>query len=170
MITFEGSSRFISQVYIDTKKAQLQQHYEPPVVEVNRDRGSLVIDNPPVEWDIDNRAFFDSMGLKGISALADDLIERGKKAVLQSEANACHEADILAVPHNDDAFNQIAFQRSQKTIETMLAFIPSCSPDIHWYGGGVRIDYTADQLNFAWNTGGVLGTYIPYRIDYNVIE
>lgn len=170
MITFEGLSRYFSQVYIDTKKAQLQQNYEPPAVEVTRDRGSLFIDNPPVECDIDNRAFFNSMGLKSISALADDLIERSKNAVLQSEANACREADILAVPHNDDAFNEIAFQRSQKTIETMLAFIPSSPPQIRWYGGGVRIDYKPDQLNFAWHTGGVQGTYIPYSVDYTVIE
>ncbi|MDD2221465.1 MAG: DUF6470 family protein [Clostridia bacterium] len=170
MITLEGSSRFISQVYIDTKKAQLQQHYEPPEVEITRDRGGLVIDNPPAQWDIDNRAFFDSMGLKSISALADDLIERGKKAALQSEADACREADILAEPHNENALNEIAIQRSQKTIETMLAFIPSCPPEINWYGGGVKIDYTPDRLNFAWQTGGVQGTYIPYRVDYNVVK
>ena len=164
------TSRYLSQVNIDSTKAQLLRHSELPSVEINRQKGGLVIDNPPVKLDIDNRAFFDSMGLKGIEALADDLVARGRKAVLEGEARYAQEADILATPNNNDAFSEIAFQRSQKTIETMLAFIPGCPPEMNWSGGELDIEYTPDVLTFDWDTGGTEGTYIPYKVDFTVIE
>jgi len=163
-------SRYLSQVNIKSTKAQLLQHSEPPQVKVTRQKGGLTMESHPIKLDIDNRAFFDSIGLKSTSALADENIAKGQKAVMDSMAEYAQEADIMFEPHNNNAIGEIAVMRASKTIESVLAFIPEESPKLNWSGGDVDISYKPDKLNFAWDTGGIESRYIPYQVEYTVVE
>jgi len=170
MMLVSGLSQAIPHVKIKTEKARVLLDSEPPKLEITRKRGGFGMESHPIQLDIDNRAFFDSMGLKSISALADDMVTRSKKAVLDSIARYGQEAELLGSPKIENAISQIALMRTQKSMETMLVFIPQEPPKLHWTGGWVEISYTPDSLNFQWNTGGVKKTYIPYSVDFSVEE
>jgi len=162
-------SRYISEVNVNSTRAQLLQHTEAASVEITRQRGGLSIESHPLELDIDNRAFFDSLGLKSVSGFAHDIISKGREAVQKSMARYTEEADIMAMPNNDDAISEIALRRTQNSMETMLTFIPE-APVMHWSGGDVDIAYTPDKLNFAWDTGSANHTYIPYNVEFTVLK
>ena len=164
------SSRYLSQVNIASTKARLLQHSEAPKLEIARQKGGLKIEHHPIQLDIDNRAFFDSIGLKSITTLATDLIGRGQKAVFEGMAEYADEADMLSAPDGDRAIQEIAVMHSRKSIETMLAFIPEDSPQMNWSGGTVDIHYTPDKMQFHWTISGIERTYIPYQIDFNIEE
>ena len=163
-------SRYIAQINIKSTKARLLQHSEPPRLTISREKGGLEIESNTIKLDIDNRAFFDSMGLKSNKAFAEEITSRGQKVVLESMGDSAEEADIMAEPHNNDAISEIAVMRTRKSIETMLAFIPEYPPECHWTGGDVDIQYTPDRLNFDWQIKDIQNTYIPYKVEFDYQE
>ncbi len=165
----QGLSGAIPQIKIKTEKASLLMEEEPASVQITRERGGLEIEYHPIQLDIDNRAFFDSLGLKPISALAGDLVAQSKKAVLDSIARSGQEAKLLGAPHNKEAFSQISQMRLEVSTDTILAFIPE-EPTLNWTKGWLDISYTPDELNFQWDKGGVKQTYLPYSVDITVEE
>lgn len=158
------------QINIESSKAQLLLHFKYPKLQISRERGGLEMESHPIQVDIDNREFYDSMGLKSIRALADDLITKGKKAVRESTTQYVREGNMMAAPNGKDAISQIAVMRTQKSIESVLAFIPQSPPKLYWTGGWVDITHTPDKLQYHWDTGGVEKTYIPYSVDFSVVE
>lgn len=162
-----GMSQIFTQVKIDSSKASLLLQSKRAEVKIDRERGGFDMDSHPIQLDIDNRAFFDSMGLKSISALADDLAARGQKAALESIAQYVREGNMMASPQGDGAISQIAIMRTQKNIESMLAFMPENPPKMNWTDGYVDIKYSPDELRFQWDAGGVEKTYIPYSIHFS---
>jgi len=168
MMNLSEISRYISQVNIKTTPAKLLLNPEPAKLEITRDRGGLDIETEPIKLDLDNRAFFDSLGLKSISAFADDNVAKSQKAVLEVMARYAREAEIKATPKCNNAISQIGIMRTQKSIEMMLVFIPEEGPEINWTGGTIDIEYTLDKLNFNWCIQDLKGTYIPYSVEYSV--
>jgi hypothetical protein len=121
-----------------------------------------------LKLDIDNSEFFDSIGLKSQETQRQDLIHRGKKAVSESIQMYDDEGKILSRPHDKKAIAEIAYQRTNKSIESMLIFIPSERPKLHWSGGDVDISYTPDKVNIDWETHQNTQTqYMPYSVRYN---
>lgn len=146
---------------LKSDRADLLLHYEPPRALVERKRGGPDYESHPLKLDIDNRAFFDSLGLKSLSLQRDELIAKSRKAALESAAQYTREGNMLAEPKSYGAIARIAVLRTQKTIESVLAFIPD-PPEFHWSGGEVETGYIPDELSFNWDTGGVEKNYVPH--------
>ncbi len=170
IVSIAESSSYLSQINIRSTKARLLQQSKPPQLTVTRERGGFEMESHPIQLDIDNRAFFDSIGLKSINALAKENVAKGQKAVLDSMADYAKEADTMAIPHNNDAISDIAVMRTTKNIETMLNFIPEEPPQLNWTGGYVDISYMPDNLDFNWDVGGIKRTYIPFAVELEVEE
>lgn len=162
----QAVSAFVEPVRTETKKARLLLHYENPSYRMERDRGGLEIRYDPIHADIDNRAFFDSLGLKSVGLLGRELVDRGKNAVLEGMARSAREGDLLAAPRSG-GIAEIAAENAVKSIETMLVFIPE-RPSVSWEGGDVGIEYTPDRLRFEWKTNRVKLAYEPYDVEFNV--
>jgi hypothetical protein len=158
-------SMFTEPVRIRTHRAALLIDQENPSYRLERDRGGFEMKSDPIRMELDNRAFFDSLGLKSIGGLADDLVQRGKEAALESTARYCREGDLLANPKSGGV-SEIILQRMTKSIDTMLVFIPE-PPSVSWEGGDVSIEYTPDRLRFDWSTHSPKIEYQPYSIEFN---
>lgn len=168
MMSLSEISRYISQVHIDTKPAKLLLDSEAPRLSINRQRGGMDMESEPIKLDIDNRAFFDSLGLKSVKAFADEIVAKGKKAIIEGMKECAQEAEILSRPKNDNAIRQISAMRTQKSIDLMLVFIPEERPKINWTGGTLDMEFTPDKLDINWQIQDLKGTYIPYAIEYRV--
>jgi len=156
-------SMFLRPMRMNIKRAGLLLDYEHPSYRLDRERGGLDIEQDPIKLQLDNRAFRDSLGYKSIDTLADDLVERSKRAVLGSIEKSCREGEALASPRSG-GIGEIARMRMKTSIETMLVFIPE-PPSISWRGGSVSFDYTPDDLRFDWRIGRVKIDYEPYSVE-----
>ncbi|MGI5891277.1 MAG: DUF6470 family protein [Bacillota bacterium] len=160
-------SMFPPQIKIHHERARLIQHTIPTSCKITRQRGGYTMQSKPIRMEIDNRAFFDSLGFKSIDALAQDLIAKGKKAVEESTARYGIEGDILA-QKGKDAIKEIAHIRNNRSIEKMLVFIPKHPPKFSWKDGYVDIEYTPDRLHFEWQIGKVSFEYQPYSLTFSI--
>lgn len=124
------------------------------------------MDSKPIRLEIDNRAFFDSLGLKSLESLAADLVARGKRAADEGTARYCIEGRLLA-EGGPEAMRNIVQIRTGKSIETVLAFIPESPPKMSWKDGYTNIEYTPDRLHFEWHIGKVNLNYHPYEISFH---
>lgn len=167
MTTIESGS-IPGPVKLKIEGARLLMEACPPRYEMSRNKGGLEINHMPPRLEIDNRAFFDSIGLKSLSALAKDLIEKSRRAALDGTERYAIEGDILA-SSGSGGIVPIALSRSSRSIETMLVFIPESAPEISFSEGRVDTEYTPDRLFFKWQLEGVKTDYIPYCIEYHGI-
>lgn len=161
-----GISEYLTHVQIETQKADLILRSEPPELDITRERGGLEIQSDPIELRLDNEDFHDSIGLKSIETLAEELVARGKRAVLSGMQRCEEEGRLFLQPNNKNVASQIALMRTQKSIETMLTFIPD-APKMSWAGGTVEISYVPDKLDVDWTVHRPEGTYIPYQVSYS---
>ncbi len=159
-------SSIVNPVRVSVFDARLNMDYDHPGYLMDRSASKLEIDSEPIKLEIDNRAFFDSMGLKSIGALAQELIGRGERAADEATVRYCKEGQILQSPHSGGV-SQIARMRTEKSIESMLVFIPKNPPELSWEGGQTQIEYTPDTLRFDWITHRVKFDYTPYSIEFS---
>lgn len=158
----------LTQVYHVTLKyeitdAQLLLKTTPSELKVETEKGGLQIEHHPIKMEIDNKDFFESIGIKSISKVLQDAAEYGKQAVIKSmkryadEKNAMLGADGLTVA-------EIAAQRSIKTISSALDFIPDSKPEISWRDGYIDINFVRDDRNVQWIPPEIEFEYIPYSV------
>jgi len=166
MMSLSEVSRYITQVHIETKHAKLLLDSQAPQLSINRQRGGMDMESEPVRLDLDNRAFFDSLGLKSAKAFADEIVAKGKKAIIEGMSECAQEAEMLSTPKNHNAISQIAAMRTQKSIDLMLVFIPEERPKMNWRGGTLDMEFTPDRLDINWQIRELKGTYVPYSVEY----
>lgn len=155
------------QIQIQTQNAQLLMHRVPAQFFLETEKGGFQIESTPSEMQIDNRAFFDSIGLKSLATQASETVTYAKEAVFKAMERYCSEAAALLSPEKI-TIADLAYQRAQKTIQSMLAFIPEHGPDISWSDARLNISYSPDVLHVSWNPGRVEMKYIPYKVLYDV--
>lgn len=160
-------SMFVDVVKIKTREARLKSETQFATVDIRTQKGGLKIHNNPIKLEINNRDFFDSIGLKSNEKLADENVQKGKQAVMESITKYAQASKIMETPHNKDAIAQIALQRTSKSIDSMLIFIPKDKPKISWSGGDMDISFTPDKVNITWETHqDPEFEYQPYSIKY----
>lgn len=157
-----GAVRQVNYPQGRLKKAMLLTHSESPRYVLTREKGGFIMKSNPIRFKLDNRAFFESIGLKSIDTLAQELINEGKKAAYESTERYCVEGEMY-VKQGADATYDIALMRTQTSIDSMLVFIPERPPELSWEGGTIDIEYTPDRLRFEWQTHKVEMEYVPYE-------
>lgn len=149
---------------IEFTRAKLLMQSHPARVSIETEKSGLNIENSPVRLEINNRAFFDSMGLKSNERLSLDFAEESRQAGYEATAQIAQEGDALVGPHAM-TIADIIRSRTNNTIETVLAFIPSEKPELNWSDPRLDITYTPDKLHISWDTGGVETEYVPYSLN-----
>lgn len=161
------ASMVVDVVKIRTKEAQLLLKTSHAQVYIETQKGGAEINNNPIKLEIYNRYFFDSIGLKSNERQADEMVQESKQAVIESMRRYALDSEIMLQPHNKDAIAQIALQRTHKSIDSMLIFIPENKPEISWSGGEIDISYTPDKVNISWETHqNAEFEYEPYSVEY----
>lgn len=158
------------QIDVTVTRAKLQYNNQAPKVNVSRDKGGLKLQANPIKMQIDNQPVRDSLDLKTSQGLTKDFGDEGFSVSYQAIAKIVQEGDaLLDAQHISPA--QIAAQQNTRSIESILSFLPSESPDISWSDGTLNIQYTADSMNFDWDVSQMAGfEFIPASIEFIIKE
>lgn len=158
------------KIDVTVNRAKLQYNSDAPKVQVSRDKGGLKLQAQPIKINIDNQKMRDSINMKSPDKVTQDYADKGIKISYQATAKIVQDGNQLVdAQHISPA--QLAAQQNSRSIETILSFLPSDGPDISWSGGTLNINYTADQLNFDWDTNPMAGfEFIPGSIEFVIKE
>lgn len=158
------------KIDVTVTRARLEYNNEAPKVQVSRERGGLRLQAQPIKINVDNQRMRDSINMKSPDKVTQDYADEGIRISYQATAKFVQDGNqLLDAQHISPA--QIATQQNSRSIETILSFLPSAGPDISWSGGTLNINYTADQMNFDWDTNPLAGfEFIPGSIEFVVKE
>ena len=155
-------------IEVVVKRAKLNYNTELPKVDVSRSKGSLTMHAEPVKINIDSTKAFDSIGLKKTDALIRDNADEGIKICYQATAKFVDDGNQLLNIQNISPAD-LAAQQSQRSIETVMSFLPQSGPDISWSDGTLNINYQADELDFDWETNSRASfEFVPGSIEFNI--
>ncbi|MCX7614981.1 MAG: DUF6470 family protein [Clostridiales bacterium] len=161
------NSMQIPKLKIEKTYAQLNIQSRPASCEVDVEKNGLEMKSEPFVVQIDNSAFYDSIGLKTVETFTAEFAQSGKDAAMSAAERYCKEAKIYL---DGGKSSDIAYMRTQKSIESMLIFIPEEKPKFSFKGGDVNRNYTPDKYTYIWDTGGVSAEYLPYSVNISVEE
>lgn len=145
-------------------KAQLLIKTIPPEIKVKTERNGYEMDGHPIKIQMDNKDFFESIGIKSVDKVLKESAEYGKQAVLKSMARCTKENDALLGP-DGMTMAEVVAQSSYKTISSTLDFIPENRPKISWKDGYTDIKYIKDDRNVEWKPPEIEFEYVPYSVD-----
>lgn len=147
--------------------AQLLYKATPAQMQVSVERGGMQIESEPMRMELDNKQFFDSIGIKNIHTRAQDNAQAGKKAALETAGRYTKQKNAMMGP---DAMNisQIVAQQDKGPVKTVLAFLPEAKPKTTWSGGELNMRFIKDKVEISWKPPELEFTYVPYSVDYRV--
>lgn len=149
-------------LHIESEKAQLLLDCEPATLDLDVRRGGYQIKSTRASIEIDNRAFFDSIGLKGIASFAKDYVQAAYSSALKAAAAA---NDGKTAIENGASIGDLAFMRVTRSIDMVLVGVLPEKPVITCDKAQLDVRYIGDELGFNWDTGGVSTRYVPYSVD-----
>lgn len=131
---------------IEQPKANMQIRQTPARLEINRKPGRLLIDQTKA-WEEAN--------LKGISALAKEFSEEGRRLLLEGIARRAEEGRQLAAIERDvNAIVELARKNGTPAPKPFnITFIPSY--------GSVKFHYMPSRLDMEWHRGGTTVRVLP---------
>jgi len=150
---------------ISNVRAKLLNRYEHASLDIDVDRNGYKMNFQPAKVEIDNQPFFDSIGLKSITALAKDCIRTGRAAALTSASRYTQEAQQKL---DGATVVDITYQQVTRSINRMAVCVETQDPEFSVRKAKLDIEYTPDEYQFNWRLGVVNSQYIPYSIDIDV--
>ena len=155
-------------IEIVVNRAKLNYDSEAPKVHVSKNKGGLTMEAKPIKINIDNTKVFDSIGLKKVDTLVHDYADVGIWLSFQATAKVTENGNQL-LDFKNISPAQLAEQQNQRSIETVLSFLPKDGPDISWNDGTLNIKYQADDIDFDWDVNQrPTFEFIPASIEFNV--
>ncbi len=159
----------IDKVYLlyEITSAKLMYKSTPAQMQISVTRGGMQMDSETLRMDLDNKQFFDSIGIRGIQSQAQENIHLGKEAALEAAGRYTRQKNAMMGP---DAVNisQIIAQQGHAPVKTELDFLPSAKPKTSWSGGDLNMRIIKDKVEISWKPYELEFTYVPYSIDYRV--
>ncbi|MEG0615875.1 MAG: DUF6470 family protein, partial [Oscillospiraceae bacterium] len=137
------------KIEVTVNRAKLDYNNPLPKVAITKDKGKMTMHAEPIKINVDSQKMFDSIGLKKIDTLSKEVSDKGFKVAYEATAKIVQDGNKLEAAHKFSPAD-IAAEQSQRSIESVLAFIPKDGPEISWSDGTLSIQYQADQLNFDW--------------------
>lgn len=136
---------------------------------VTRSRGGFQMRSNPIRVKLDTFEARASTGFKSPRRSWDEFAQESVNAGYEATARIAEDGNMMMDVHiGADVMQQIAYQRMSKSIDTMMAFIPSQGPDIQWEGGDFSIEFQMDKLNLDWQTHRPEMTFIPGSIEITI--
>lgn len=159
----------IEKVYLtyEITPAQLMYKSTPAQMQISVERGGMQMDSEPIRMELDNRQFFDSIGIKDHQTLSQENVQAGKEAALDAAGRYTRQKNAMMGP---DAVNisQIVAQQGKEPVKTVLAFLPEEKPKTSFSGGEVNMQFIKDKVEISWKPHELEFTYVPYSVDYHV--
>lgn len=150
------------ELHIRSEMARLDPELKMPQLSVDVDRNGYDIHSTPAKLVIDNRPYFDSVGLKSTHALSEEWTEKARQAAWDSAAHACENGDAVA---EGGSMESLAFLQLTHSIHGILRCVQPEKPVIACEKAELSIDYTKDNYTFSWDIQMPHITYQPYSIE-----
>jgi hypothetical protein len=119
--------------------------------------------NHPIKIQIDNKNFFESLGIKSSDSILLEAARKGEEAVYSFMERHTRDKNATLGP-NGITVAEIAAQHAFPTIESKLVFIPDEKPDISWTEGYVDVEYVMDERHVEYTPARYEFQYIPYSV------
>ena len=151
----------------DIQPAKLLYEHTPAQMQVSVTRGGFSMESEPVRMELDNRQFFDSIGIKSLQTQAKETIQRGKEAAQNTAGRYTRQKNAMTGP---DAVNisQIVAVGERAPVKTKLAFLPEAKPEVTFSGGKVHMEFLRDKVEISWKPYELEFTYIPYSVAFRM--
>lgn len=157
-------------VEITVNRARLDYNNHLPKVKVTRDRGGLQIEAEPIKLHLDGQRMRDSLNMKKSADVTKDFADKGMKVSYQAIATIVQDGNKLISPQGISPA-EIASQKVQRSIETILEFLPKEGPEMSWTGGTLKVNYQADKMNFDWDLKQQAAfNFVPGSIEFRVTQ
>lgn len=156
------------EIEIIVNRAKLNYNTDLPKVKVTRENGGLKMKADPIKIQLDNTNVRNSIGMKNADTLTRDYAQRSIRISYQGVARMVQDGNKLLDAQNYTPA-QIAAEQNQRTIETVMSFLPSAGPDISWTGGTLSISYQADEMDFDWDIASSPSfEFVPGSVEFQV--
>jgi len=147
--------------------AQLMYKSKPAQMQVSVERGGMQMESEPMRMELDNKQFFDSIGIKDIKTQAKENAQAGKEAAVETVGRDTRQKNAMMGPDAVSIFKIVA-QQGQEPVKTELAFLPEEKPKTNWSGGEVNMQFIKDKVEISWKPHELEFTYVPYSVDYHL--
>ncbi len=147
--------------------AKLLYKSTPAQMQISVERGGMQMKREPMRMELDNRQFFDSIGLKGIRTRAQENAQAGKKAAQDAAGRYTKQKNAMTGP-DAVSISQLAVQQGREPVKTVLAFLPEAKPKASWTGGELNMHFIRDKVEISWKPHELEFTYVPYSIECHV--
>ena len=148
--------------------AQLLLKTTPARMEMSVDRGGFRIENDRIRLRLDNRKYFDSIGIKSTQSQSRENAMQGQQAVLEATGRYSRQKTAMTGPDRQNIGQVIAAQRQPRPSKTVLAFLPEEKPEASWEGGEVNMRFIKDKVQIKWHPPETEFTYVPYSVKFHV--
>lgn len=143
--------------------AQLIINKIPAEIKVETVKNGYSMHNHPIKIQIDNKKFFESLGIKSSDVVLLEAAKRGEEAVYKFMSKRSLDKDAELGP-DGMTVAKIAAEHAFPTIESKLDFIPDKKPEISWNDGYVDIEYVKDERHVEYIPARYEFQYIPYSV------
>lgn len=150
--------------------ARFEMESPQPSVAVSRQRGGLQISNQPAQIKIDSTEARASMGFKSLGRAVQEFGAQGIQKAQQATAQFAQEGNQLMDTRNGNTvISDIAYQRTNSTIDTMIGFIPSTPAKVSFDPHQLKMQYEMDKLSFDWRTNSKPEmNFVPASVQFQV--
>ena len=135
----------------------------PAEIKVETKKNGYVMNNHPIKIEINNKNFFESIGIKSPDRILVEAARKGEEAVYKSMERHAQEKNSAVKP-NGMTVAELAVQRSFPTIQSKLDFIPDEKPEISWKDGYIDMEYVMDERHVEYTPPRLEVQYIPYSV------
>ncbi|MEA5067983.1 MAG: DUF6470 family protein [Christensenellaceae bacterium] len=136
--------------------ARLEYSHTPTQMRVNVDRAPVEIERQPLKMELDNQAFYESLGIKGLATQARERIADARQTIQRIVGDISCTITMKLGPN---AMNEGEISQQKMTApppEPDLVFIPE-PVKIHFSGGTVSFRAPREKVNIDW---------VPHRMDF----
>jgi hypothetical protein len=147
--------------------AQLLYKSSPAQMQISVERGGMQMESEPMLMKLDNKQFFDSIGITDNQTRVQENARAGKEAAVEAVGRYTRQKNAMMGP-DAVSISQIAAQQGREPVKTALAFLPEEKPKARWSGGEVNMRFIKDKVEISWKPNELEFTYVPYSVDYRV--
>lgn len=155
----------IPQLGLRITQPDLKLYIKEPDLGIQTQAPDLTIHTTDPEIIIDLRQSFNSMGLKDIGALAQEVSETSKATILKRIERTAHDGDLLGKAKGPSV-TQIAAQSvepEEKKLE--IGLMPAAPPEISVTLGSLKGDYSPGDVAVKLDNGEVKGFFTWGKIE-----
>lgn len=156
---------------VHVNNAKLEMESPRATLDITREKGGWTIASEPIRVKLDTFEARSSAGMKSTPTVIEEAAARGKRLGYEAIGRIAEDGNFLMDIHlKDHTIPNLAAQKMDKSLDTIIGFIPSQGPDISWEGPDLQMKYEMDKLTFDWRINRPQFTFIPGNIEMEIKE